>query len=291
MIGESFSCLTVASTHKTPDGRFTKCVCKCTCGEVVEVSEGKLRKGAVKSCGHLKGIKAKDRVGTITPSGVLIGGINKTLTKGAWKTYFNLVCVCGAFFCVPSDRVVNRNSTCISCGVKRSTQSKLKGNSYTVSGGCAIVDVSTESHPNATTTIDSSDLHLINGIRWYARSDKDLVYVVRVVGRKLQRLHRCISKPTKHEHVDHINGDTLDNRKSNLRNVDRSENQRNMSKSRANKSGVTGVFWSNRDKRWVATISTTRLGSFINFDDAVAARKEAEVAHGFHSNHGRDKPL
>uniref|UniRef100_A0AB39C382 HNH endonuclease n=1 Tax=Salmonella phage vB_SE126_1P TaxID=3236703 RepID=A0AB39C382_9VIRU len=46
----------------------------------------------------------------------------------------------------------------------------------------------------------------------------------------------------------------------------------------------TGIF------TWVAKIKVDRrkihLGQFDNFDEAVAARKDAEAAYGFHENHG-----
>ena len=45
-------------------------------------------------------------------------------------------------------------------------------------------------------------------------------------------------------------------------------------------SGVRGVSWSNDKNRWIATISVNKktiyLGSFVNKDDAIKARKEAE---------------
>lgn len=47
-----------------------------------------------------------------------------------------------------------------------------------------------------------------------------------------------------------------------------------------NTSGVTGVHWSNQNKKWNARITirgvTHQLGFYPNFEDAVAARKAAE---------------
>ncbi len=91
--------------------------------------------------------------------------------------------------------------------------------------------------------------------------------------------------------VDHIDGNRQNNRLDNLRVVTNQENARNSSLRSDNTSGVMGVSWHNRDKRWVATIKDgtgkKRLGSYRDFDEAVAARKAAEKDIGFHANHGR----
>jgi hypothetical protein len=94
--------------------------------------------------------------------------------------------------------------------------------------------------------------------------------------------------------IDHINGDPTDNRISNLRIVDSTANNRNMARSSLNTSGVPGVVWHNRDKKWTASIrpgggARTYLGYFEEFEDAVAARKAAERELGFHENHGRER--
>ena len=91
--------------------------------------------------------------------------------------------------------------------------------------------------------------------------------------------------------VDHVNGNTGDNRIENLRDVSPSVNGRNAAMWSNNTSGVCGVGWSKASKKWRAQIRVRNkdyhLGAFENFDDAVAARKAAEVEYGFHPNHGR----
>lgn len=91
--------------------------------------------------------------------------------------------------------------------------------------------------------------------------------------------------------IDHIDHDRTNNRIANLRSVSASGNCRNMSMDRRNSSGAVGVVW-HRGK-WQAQIRilyrTLYLGRFDSFDDAVAARKAAEVKHNFHPNHGQHK--
>lgn len=90
--------------------------------------------------------------------------------------------------------------------------------------------------------------------------------------------------------IDHINGDKLDNRIANLRVVDAGGNARNRPLRSDNKSGVNGVFA--HSGKWRAGIRFngryTYLGTFETFSDAVSSRRAAELALGFHANHGRE---
>ena len=92
------------------------------------------------------------------------------------------------------------------------------------------------------------------------------------------------------DEVDHINHSRDDNRFVNLRKVTRLENLRNQSMYSKNKSGFTGVCWHERDSKWVANIRINgklkHLGYFKDIDEAIEARKEANIEHGFHGNHG-----
>jgi len=93
--------------------------------------------------------------------------------------------------------------------------------------------------------------------------------------------------------IDHINGDRSDNRLVNLREVNRSENARNLGKSSVNTSGVIGVNWHKNRKMWGSYITIEgkqhSLGYFDFLEEAVKARKQAEIEHGFHPNHGSER--
>lgn len=89
--------------------------------------------------------------------------------------------------------------------------------------------------------------------------------------------------------IDHINGIRDDNRLANLRSVSHRDNMRNQPRHKTNTSGVTGVV--RCGNKWTARIRTYDhnhyLGIFEDKNDAIAARKAAEVKYGFHPNHGR----
>lgn len=90
--------------------------------------------------------------------------------------------------------------------------------------------------------------------------------------------------------VDHINHVRTDNRLINLRLVTSQGNARNRSRLNTNTSGVTGVSYYKPTRKWKATIyvdsKPIHLGFFVDKEEAIAARKAAEVKYGFHINHG-----
>ena len=97
------------------------------------------------------------------------------------------------------------------------------------------------------------------------------------------------------DQMDHIDGDSLNNRWSNLREVSNSENQKNARISVKNRSGVTGVDFYKPSGKWRATVRVDgvkkHLGYFNTIDEAAEARKAADKLYGFHPNHGNPKPV
>ncbi len=106
----------------------------------------------------------------------------------------------------------------------------------------------------------------------------------------LAALYMTGSLPTyPQEEVDHINGITSDNRWSNLRVGDKSMNQRNRRIRHDNTSGATGVQWNKYKSKWEASIRNSGkriyLGTFIELDDAIQTRKDAEIKYGYKTNY------
>jgi hypothetical protein len=96
-------------------------------------------------------------------------------------------------------------------------------------------------------------------------------------------MHRLILEAPKEFVVDHVNHDTLDNRRENIRLCTEAENMRNKVMQSNNKTGAIGVYWHKGKKRWAAQIRICRrikhLGRFRNIEDAIVARKEAEKTY------------
>ncbi|HBR1582633.1 TPA: HNH endonuclease [Klebsiella pneumoniae] len=91
--------------------------------------------------------------------------------------------------------------------------------------------------------------------------------------------------------VDHVNGVRDDNRISNLRIATPEDNARNKKQGALNKSGSMGVYWVKADRKWRVRIGVNgkyvSVGVFSNLEDALEARKTAEIKYGYHENHGR----
>ena len=91
--------------------------------------------------------------------------------------------------------------------------------------------------------------------------------------------------------IDHLDGDRANNKLANLREVSRALNSRNKHVPTRAASGVPGVFWRERDRRWVAVIGVDgrgrHLGQFASMEEAIAVREQAERALGYRPGHCR----
>lgn len=148
--------------------------------------------------------------------------------------------------------------------------------------------------------IDDEDLELILNHKWHAhigsntRTNYYAAAMVKDLSTKKRqrqiRMHRLIMNAGVGDEVDHINHDTLDNRKCNLRLVTHAENMRNKALQHNNKTGVAGVSFNKSKNKWSAGIGTNgkfkEIGTFVSFGDAVAARKKAEIERNCHPLHG-----
>ncbi|WP_312601115.1 MULTISPECIES: HNH endonuclease [Pseudomonas] len=126
------------------------------------------------------------------------------------------------------------------------------------------LDISTKKYPGLTCRVDAEDVAKLSGYTWgiayMGEHGFKLPYArTRIGGRKNPcyiRMHRLIMDAPKGIEVDHINGDTLDNRKCNLRFADRKQQSRNTGMRRNNTTGYKGV--SKHKARYRAYITVDR---------------------------------
>lgn len=149
---------------------------------------------------------------------------------------------------------------------------------------------------NQYALVDDEDYQELSKFNWYAAWNKDTksFYVVRnikkfeLIQANAERMHRNIMDAPCDMVVDHINHDTLDNRRVNLRICTHSQNLMNRGKNRNNSSGYKGVYWSKAAGKWYAQIKVNRksnyLGLFLTKEEAHKAYREASKK--FHGEFG-----
>lgn len=118
-------------------------------------------------------------------------------------------------------------------------------------------------------------------------------YAIRHVGPRgcivTENMHRTIASRAGHAidglEVDHIDGDRLNNRRSNLRPATHSENGRNRPGQSNNRSGAKGVSWHKARGKWQVHIKTDGQKRYLGLFNTVAEAAEvyrvaAELQHG-----------
>ena len=116
--------------------------------------------------------------------------------------------------------------------------------------------------------VDDDDYPCLIKLKWCVAKDGNTFYAVSRIKQKTIRMHRYILNLKKGEgpHVDHINHNGLDNRKSNLRTCTSRENQLNQ------KRKCSGATFNKAARKWKAQIKTNGkrvyLGLYKKREDA-----------------------
>jgi len=128
--------------------------------------------------------------------------------------------------------------------------------------------------------VDDEDFEELNQYNWCANKIGKTWYAVRagyIDEKKVTiSMHQQITG-FQYKLIDHINRDGLDNRRCNLRKCNHSQNKINTLMWKHNTSGVKGVSWDKKKKKWGAHIQKNSrhffLGYFDNKEEAGRAYK------------------
>jgi hypothetical protein len=143
--------------------------------------------------------------------------------------------------------------------------------------------------------VDDDMYEYLNQWKWYANKLGNNFYAVRNlrINKKYVcsiLMHRLVANNNSKMHTDHLNGNSLDNRKENLRICNTSENLMNQKKAVNNKSGYKGVGkYDNNKSKFRSTISyngkSINLGYYKTIKEAAKAYNEAAIKyHGEFAN-------
>lgn len=140
------------------------------------------------------------------------------------------------------------------------------------------------------TIVDDQDFDWLNQWRWIVHNRNGKLYAARgkyeKLGFKKYRthtisMHRVIMNAIIGQEVDHINGESLDNRRVNLRLTDRYGNNQNARVRKDSLSGYKGVCFYKSTNKWRAYIGTgeklKHIGYFNTPQEAALAYNQEAI--------------
>ena len=204
-----------------------------------------------------------------------------------WPSQWKYVCKCLYDDC-PNVSVAKRNlitGGVRSCGCLRRERSPAKNRKRNPIEDCGdYIKVFFFNKDHGYFIIDKEDYGKIANYCWHRKSSKNSFYALSSKNKhqaKTMRVHQIICPCEEGFMPDHKDGDGLNNRKSNLRQATRSQNNMNVGIRANNSSGQTGVAYREKYNKWEAYIcvdyESTYIGSFTTFEEAKLARLKWEM--------------
>lgn len=199
---------------------------------------------------------------------------NYTLPSGKQKVMYLCKCTCAEEKILKVTATHLKSGHTTSCGCiqkERAIEANTKRNKYDVENGIGYIG------ENIEFTFSPEDYDKIKNHSWYLSNNG---YIQTRINDKIVGIHRLIMGVNDDKCVDHIDHDTLNNKRENLRICSIQENTFNQLNRDDSISGRIGVVPTKNGEKWVAQIgyngNNIRLGTFENKEDAIKARRQAE---------------
>lgn len=201
----------------------------------------------------------------------------KELPSVKGNSYWLCKCKCGNTCRVRGQNLVKGITK--SCGclrTEKTVERSISKNTYEKCGDYTYV----YDNSGNRCIIDTEDLDKIKPYYW---SKSEGYWKSQRISLQNCRLHRFLLGFPNSEDVDHIDGDTDNNRKYNLRPCSHKNNSRNHKVASNNTTGVTGVVYVKRTGKYMARIKVNQkdifLGYYKTLEEASKVRKEAEIKY------------
>ena len=167
----------------------------------------------------------------------------------------------------------------------------IVGNKIIIKEGFAIMLVKTKNR-YLKVIIDKEDISKVQQYTWHAKYQEDIHSYYVETNQKLQSgkfmlmLHRFLTDTTcKSKTVDHINHDTLDNRKCNLKVCSQKENNLNQAElHKNNKTGYRNISYQKMYDKFIVTLmingKNKTIGRTSSLKEAILMRDKAKRQYG-----------
>ncbi|MEK3887311.1 HNH endonuclease [Bacillus sp. FSL K6-3431] len=129
--------------------------------------------------------------------------------------------------------------------------------------------------------VDKEDYPVLSKYKWFYSGRYVRTNVGTDLGFEKYSMHRMIMNPNPEQVVDHINGNSLDNRRENLRICTQKENSQNRNIATNSSSGLKGASYSKFHRKWVAYITIDNVRKHIGY---FLTKEEAAKAYDYYAN-------
>lgn len=140
------------------------------------------------------------------------------------------------------------------------------------------------------TTVDDQDFDYLSQFNWGVQINRKRKYAYRKFWDSITRksytmyMHRDLHNLVDSKiHVDHVDGNGLNNQRVNLRLCSNAQNLMNVPMKKNNKCGLKGVYWETSRQKWKAEIRVNKrkqhLGRFASKYEAAEAYNKAAIKY------------
>lgn len=134
-----------------------------------------------------------------------------------------------------------------------------------------------------TALVDDEDYELLNSTKWYAEKYTHTFYARKRINNKLVSMQNFLLNVHSPLRVDHIDGNGLNNQRSNLRVCTHRQNMLNVGKRRKNPSSqYLGVSYDKSRRKWSASMG-------INYKSIPLGRYDTEIGAAIAYNEAAKK--